>query len=341
MPGKFFFPFVLTAALLMIPLLSIPDEPSPSSVSPPSSSPSSLPASTMSPIAIQVSVPSSSQTRSDTMIRLLDDAAQEWITLPLEEYLVHVVAAEMPASYAPEALRAQAVAARSYTLYKLQSGHLCTSSQHCQAYANEETLRQRWGEDYDVYLSKVRDAVYSTQGEIMTYDGTPIQALFHAASYGATEDVEHVYQQPLPYLRSVSTLESEEDSKRVLTWTLDDFLAAIQKQYPALDIDASQLEKELKILEHYPSGRVASIQVGNLLLTGVDMRRALGLPSSQFTVSIQEDLVTVTCLGYGHGIGMSQQGANLMANQGAGYQTILAHYYSGVTIETMPESFTP
>lgn len=341
MPGKFWLPFVLTAALLMVPLVSIPETPSPSAFPLPSSSPSPLPSKTASPIAIQVSVSSSTQPPDDIMIGLLDDAAQEWITLPLEEYLVHVVAAEMPASYAPEALRAQAVAARSYTLYKLQSGHLCTSSQHCQAYASDDTLRQRWGEDYDEYLAKIRDAVYSTQGEIMTYEGAPIQALFHAASYGATEDVEHVYQQPLAYLRSVSTLETEEDSKRILSWPQEDFIAAIRRQYPDLDIESGQWETELEILERYPSGRIASVRVGNLLLTGVDMRRALGLPSTQFTIAIQRDLIIFTCLGYGHGIGMSQQGANLMANQGVGYQAILAHYYSGVTMETMSEAFTP
>ncbi|MDD5016510.1 MAG: stage II sporulation protein D [Eubacteriales bacterium] len=263
------------------------------------------------------------------------------IEMPLEEYLVGVVAAEMPASYELEALKAQAVAARTYTLYKMNNGgcaahegaDICTDSGHCQAYMTEEEMADFWGDDAGLYLEKIQTAVASTSGEVLYYKGEEIQVFYHACSGGQTENCENVYSQVLPYLVSVQS-EGEEAYSNFygeVAVSFKDFKSKMEAYSPSIDIDdvASCIEEIVR----YESGRVESIEIGGEAFTGREIRGVFSLNSANFTIDISGDTITFNTVGYGHGVGMSQSGANAMAKGGASYVDILTHYYTGVTIE--------
>ncbi len=260
----------------------------------------------------------------------------------LEEYLVGVVAAEMPASFEPEALRAQAVAARTYTSYIKENGgcsshagaDICTYSGCCQAYLSRSDMEKRWGSDMEGYLKKIEDAVYSTSGQRIFYEGELIQAFYHACSGGWTEDCANVYVEDLPYLKSVRS-EGEEDyshySGRVAV-SPKEFVRAMKEYSPSIDIDAGSLESSIGDIKRYESGRVESIKIGSEYFTGREVRSIFSLDSAAFTVSISDKVIFDTT-GFGHGVGMSQDGADAMAKQGADYIDILKHYYTGVTVK--------
>ena len=275
-------------------------------------------------------------TRNTTVTVWLDGMITD---MPLEEYLIGVVAAEMPASYEPEALKAQAVAARTYTLYKRDHGgcsahpgaDICTNSGHCQAYVTEEEMKKNWGGKKVEYLSKITDAVTSTSGQIIYYNGEEIQVFYHASSGGHTEDSENVYSQALPYLRSVDS-EGEEDSSHYygeITVSVSDFKKKMEAFSPGLSFDGVPLTGDITRFE---SGRVESIEIGNQSFTGREIREVFSLNSANFTIDRSADGITFHTVGFGHGVGMSQTGANAMAKQGADYIEILTHYFSGVTV---------
>ncbi|MEN6471580.1 MAG: stage II sporulation protein D [Clostridiaceae bacterium] len=280
-------------------------------------------------------------------LRVYDARLKKTVEMDLEEYLVHVVAGEMPASFEAEALKAQAVAARTYTVRRMAShggtpcgrggADICTDSTCCQAYQSEARLRENWGSEYAANLRRVRDAVEATAGEILTYDGLPIEALFHSNAGGVTEDAEHVFASAQPYLVSVTSPGDElaahyTDTVRL---TRAEVTKALNKLYPNADVTAKRLDRELKVLSRYASGRVNQISVGDVTLTGRQFRQALDLASANFSLAYSEKYVTVTTVGYGHGVGMSQYGANAMAKAGSGYKEILTHYYTGVEIASL------
>lgn len=280
-----------------------------------------------------------------------DAKGKKTVRMGLEEYLVHVVAGEMPASFEPEALKAQAVAARTYTVKRMASlkgtpcgrggADVCTDSTCCQAYKTDEQLRENWGSAYTENLSRIREAVAQTSGEILTYNGIPIEALFHSNAGGITEDAQNVFASAEPYLVSVKSPGDEEASHYTDTIRLT--RAAVAKAlndlYPDADVSAKKLEKQLKVLSRFESGRVNQIEAGDTTLTGRQFRQALSLDSANFSLSYSEKYVTVTTVGYGHGVGMSQYGANAMAKDGSNYKVILTHYYTGVKIQSINEVF--
>ncbi len=268
------------------------------------------------------------------------------VQMSLEDYVFDVVAAEMPASFAPEALKAQAVAARTFTLRKIMYGgcnslkgaDVCSKSNHCQAFTTDVQRRSRWKGDYDTYTAKLRAAVEETSGQILTYDDVPILMLYHASSYGYTEDVEKVYSQALPYLRSVSS--PEEGVDKVTTreeFSRSYFARAINARYPKAALKAAQLEEQVAVVSRYDSGRVKSIRVGGVTISGTDFRHVIEMRSTNFTVDFDGNSVILTTRGYGHGVGMSQTGANVMAQEGSTYQDILFHYYTGVQLVNLSE----
>lgn len=279
-------------------------------------------------------------------IALYDVEAGKLRDLPLEEYLIGVVAAEMPASFHEQALRAQAVAARTRAVAGLRrldgrgcalyaGADICSDSAHCQAWADDAALRARWGGDYAKHLRKISGAVRDTRGQVMTYGGKPIEVLYHAVSGGATEDVEHVFAQALPYLRGVDS-PGEENATRyrnVQRFSLAEAAAALNAAFPEAGVTAAGLPGALAVLERFDSGRVAQVRVGGAVVTGVNFRRALGLYSANFTLAFEGNELVTDQRGYGHGVGMSQTGADAMARAGSGYADILRHYYSGVLIE--------
>lgn len=268
--------------------------------------------------------------------------------IDFEEYVKGVVAAEMPSSFEEEALKAQAVAARTYSLSKvIRSGDggfpaahplapLCDDV-HCQAYLSPEQLADIKGEEWmDTGYVKVCAAVDDTRGELMYYEGELAhQALFHSSSGGRTENSEDVFASAVPYLRSVESPYEEDATHREdrLAFSLLDLAARLNSAYRDR-FTGNFTASDILVTERTDGGRVEAFQVGSAVYTGREVREALGLSSANFSVAASSDgeTVTFTTTGYGHGVGMSQYGANGMAKDGSDYKEILTHYYTGVRV---------
>ncbi len=276
-------------------------------------------------------------------IDVFDRSSGKKLHMELEDYIGHVVAAEMPASFKDEALKAQAVAARTFAVrrMKLFGGtgcsngcDVCTDSTCCQAFLSSDSMRSRWGDDYDEYRSKVMSAAENTSGIIAVYDGKPIEALYHSTSGGYTEDSQNVFSQAQPYLKGVYSPGEEDSSKfsSVTEISRSRFAKAINASCKKAGLSASKLEKQVSIVSRFDSGRVKSVKVGGAVMSGREFRTALGLNSANFTLEFAEKKVRIKTIGYGHGVGMSQQGANAMARDGATFDEILTHYYTGIEL---------
>ena len=252
------------------------------------------------------------------------------IPMTMAEYLPRAVAAEMPASYGQEALKAQAVAARSYVLSgkRHADADVCTDHGCCLAYHSEDELRALWGEDYDGNMALVRAAVTATDGQVLTYQGEIIEAAFHASSAGRTESSAAVWS-ALPYLVSVPSPETEENVPGLLSsavFTPEELSARL-----GLSVDEPP-DTWLSGTEADEAGRVRYLRIGSQTLSGGFVRQALGLRSTDFTASFDGESFVFTAAGYGHGVGMSQEGARLLASDGWSYDEILAHYYPGTEL---------
>lgn len=263
--------------------------------------------------------------------------------MALDEYLTGVLRAEMPASFEREALRAQAVAARTYTYRKMAEGVIanhpdadaCDDINCCKAYQSEADAAANWGAAADEYEQKLRDAVADTDGEVIVYEGEPILAVFFSSSAGHTQNAAAVWQSDLPYLQSVSSPEDETmvpNYSSVVRLTAEEVRACLLSAYPeaTLPQEASALTGEVT---YNDAGYVATVRFGELTLRGNELRTLLSLRSPCFTIEADGDTLVFHVTGYGHGVGMSQYGANVMAQNGADYPTILAHYYPGTEIE--------
>ncbi len=276
---------------------------------------------------------------SQTVRVLVGEGKVEEMTMG--EYLWRVVAAEMPASFGPQALRAQAVCARTYSLWKMganthqdQGADICADYKCCQAYIDPQQAASNWGDNAQSNTEKITQAVADTDGQVMTYDGKPIQAVFFSSSTSSTEDAQAVWGNSLPYLVSVSSPEGEEvpNYYSTVTLTQEEVEKLVKDAYPEADLSGDPAGW-LSGMTLTASGRVASLKVGGVELSGGAVRTLFSLRSACFQVTYQEGEFTFSVTGYGHGVGMSQYGANAMAAQGSGWQDILTHYYTGVTIE--------
>ena len=246
------------------------------------------------------------------------------INIGLTEYLVGVVAGEKPASFPIEALKAQAVVARTYTMKSLQIGRKLTDSTSTQVYKDNNQLRNLWGKDYDRYYQRIYDAVTSTDNICVYYNGDYIDAVYHSTSNGYTEDAVNVWGNRIPYLQTVAS-----------TWdqNVSSYLKIITKEeFDIISILGLDNLDEIQILERNNSGRVEKVQIGNKIFSGVELRNMLGLRSTDFEIIKDNNIITITTKGYGHGVGMSQYGAKGMAEQGYSYREILNHYYTNVNI---------
>lgn len=276
-------------------------------------------------------------------VKLLHSSTGEVEELAIDEYLYGVVSAEMPANYEQEALKAQAIVARTYTVYKMYAGSkhsnadICDDSLCCQAWISKEDRFQKWNEqDRENNWNKIVSAVNDTKGKIITYNGEPINAFFHSNSGGSTETVSNVWGgTDYPYLQSVETSGEEGYTQysSAVTLSKDEVLQKIQESYPEAIIDFN-IENSIQILEYTDSGRVKTIQFGNINISGVEARTIFGLKSAKFNVEIGEN-ITFNVTGYGHGVGLSQTGADAMAKTGATYNQIIEHYYTNVNIESI------
>lgn len=286
---------------------------------------------------------------SDLTISVYNAETGDNMDLELEDYIVGVVAAEAPGAFEIEALKAQAVAARTYALWRRslgqEAGHrdhpeatICTSHLHCQAWLSLDELRERHGKKWiKEYLPKIEEAVASTRGIIMTYNMEVIEPLYHSTSGGHTENSEDVFAQALPYLRSVSSPYEEGSPVLVDHYkiTIKDFVAKLKAGYKDFKLDEKKIHKEIDIRERSSGGSIKRIKIGNREFTGREIRELLGLRSANFTIDIRGKDMNFTTRGYGHGVGMSQWGANGMARQGSNFTEILKHYYQGVRLSVL------
>lgn len=266
--------------------------------------------------------------------------------LDLEEYIKGVVAAEMPAAFHLEALKAQSVAARTYAVsrsIRFAEGHpdhksapLCTDV-HCQAYLSLDELRTIHGDSWiENYWEKIESAVQITQGQLIYYDGKVAEPLYHSTSGGMTEDAVNVFATETPYLKAVASPHEEEAPrfKTVSTLTADEFINKIKSKYKDADITKEDFYEKIKLIEKTESGRIQKISIGTKILNGRDIRDLFGLNSTNFSISYDKglEIIDITTYGYGHGVGMSQWGANGMGKNGSDYVEILKHYYTDVVI---------
>ncbi|MCI8480421.1 MAG: stage II sporulation protein D [Oscillibacter sp.] len=275
-------------------------------------------------------------------LRVLD--GDQVLEMDLGQYLVGVVRAEMPASFAQEALKAQAVAARTYTLYKIQTGgnhenaDICTDYACCQAYISEEKARANWGDAADENERKVEEAVGTTDGQTILYGGVPVLAVFHSSSAGLTRGAGEVWMNDLPYLQPVDSPEPADSIPNYYSrveFTAEEFREKFLAAHPEADF-SGKVSGWLRDAAKDTAGSVAKVTVGGVPVRGSSLRTILGLRSACFDWEVQDGKLVFFVTGYGHGVGMSQYGANAMAEAGSGYQEILTHYYTGVTVEPYP-----
>ena len=254
----------------------------------------------------------------------------------LESYLFGVLAGEMPASFHPEALKAQAVAARTYIINKHESGDndhpgadVCTDSTHCKAYLSSEDIKEKLGENWeDEFGAKMRDAINDTKGEIAVYDGKAIEAVFHSCGSGMTENAKDVWGGDVPYLISVQSPGDKLSPKYYseVTVSADEFKRIISEA-AGQELAAYAGEAVLNA-----SGSVKTVDLGGSIFKGTEVRKMFSLPSSNFKIEETDGGFLFKCKGSGHGVGMSQYGAEYFAENGMSYKDILKTYYKGVEI---------
>ena len=260
--------------------------------------------------------------------------------MSLGEYLQGVVRAEMPASFEMEALKAQTVAARTYTLYKIQTGgnhadaDICTDSTCCQAWISREAAAENWGQSAEENEYKIDTAVAETDGMTMLYDGAPILAVFHSSSPGRTRNSEDVWSSALPYLRAVDSMEEGDGIPNYYSrveFSKEEFRQLFLAEYPQAKLEggASGWFSNFDM----DGLSVKTVEVGGAKVRGTQIRSLLSLRSAAFEVEVEGDTLVFYVTGFGHGVGMSQYGANQMAKAGSTYIEILTHYYTGVSVE--------
>lgn len=265
----------------------------------------------------------------------------------MEEYIMGVVAGEVPAEFDIEALKAQAVVARTYAISRMKSmggkgcekhkdADICTDSTHCQEWISKEDRFKAWAPaNAEKYWGKITSAVEETKGFIMTYESLPVMyPLYFSTSGGKTENSQDVFSSAQPYLRSVTSPNEEVSPKYVskVTFTKDEFIKKLSQSKYNIKLDKSKLASQVKIIERTEGGSVKSINVGTKTLKGTEVRTIMGLNSANFNIEMGKNDVVITVLGNGHGVGMSQWGASTMAREGKKYDEILKHYYQGIEI---------
>lgn len=273
--------------------------------------------------------------REIPLVGLWDVEQKELRFMTLEEYVQGVVAAEMPASFDVEALKVQAVAARTYALRRIlrderipehPEAHLSSDYQSGQAWISWDTFLERNGGSLGGRLQrKIKNAVKQTEGIVAIYDDEPILAVYHSTSGGRTENSEHYWSEALPYLRSVDDPYGVSSPSHYSTATIQ-----LSNLAHVLEVDNV---KNFKVVERYPSGRVKTVEVGEKWFSGREIRQRLSLRSTWFTAEILGNEMVFSVWGYGHGVGMSQYGAQGMATAGYGYAEILQYYYQGVELK--------
>lgn len=254
--------------------------------------------------------------------------------IKLDDYIISVVAAEMPALFEDEALKAQAVASRTYALKNIDISTDNDISKIGQEFITKQEMEKRWGDKFSTYYNKIKSNVLKTKNQIITYEDEPIEAVFHATSSGITENAKDVWNKDVPYLVSVdSTLDSESNNFiHETVYNKNSFVHMFS--FLEKKLNPNNLLSQIKITKTSDTGNVIDVDINGEIISGADIRKLLGLRSTNFSIKDDGDNIIFVTKGYGHGVGMSQTGANLLAKQGYTYEEILKHYYTNVTIET-------
>ncbi|GAJ97325.1 stage II sporulation protein D [Geomicrobium sp. JCM 19055] len=273
----------------------------------------------------------------EVFVPVYRDASETVQEVELEQYVAGVVASEMPASFEMEALKAQALVARTFVVKQMENeeniqlpeGALVTDTTSHQVYHSNEELQELWGSDYDEKMERIQKAVYATKGEVITHEGTPITASFFSTSNGYTENAEDYWANELPYLKSVESPWDQNNSPRFTNTVRIPVSDAEAK----LGVSIPATEEFAPITERTEGGRVQEVTISGETFHGREIREALGLDSSDFSWHREADELVVSTKGWGHGVGMSQYGADGMAKSGNSYEEIVAHYYQEIQIE--------
>ena len=255
-------------------------------------------------------------------IKVLKD--EKVLNLDLESYIIGVVAGEMPASFNEEALKAQAVAARSYALKNNDENKILKADTSSQVYINESEMKQKWNNEYDYYYNKIKKAVLETKGEVLTSNNKIITAYYFALSNGKTQNGKYVFKEE-NYLQGEDSIHDNETIKNFKT----DYTFTVESFKEKLGLSCEKIT--IDYIHYNESEYVSDISVCSKSFTGNAFRHALGLRSPSFKISVNEN-VYITTYGYGHGVGLSQYGANGYASDGLNYKEILKHYYKNTEI---------
>ena len=271
--------------------------------------------------------------KDETVVRVLtkNNTVEK---INLEDYLVGVVSGEVPVSFEKEAIKAQAVAARTYALKQIENHknyeYDVKDDTSSQVYQTDEELRNKWGNNYDEYVKKIKKLVNETERKQISYNNEVIYAFFFSTSNGKTEDNKNVFGKDLPYLKVVDSSFDESETKNFTTVkivSLDDF-------YKQLNLEKSD-ELNITDIVRTESGRISSIMVNGKAFTGRDFQKRLSLRSNDFTIQKNNENITITTKGFGHGVGMSQYGANALAKRHKTYDEILKYYYQGTNLQKL------
>ena len=270
--------------------------------------------------------------KEDKKVRILRGNTVENINM--EDYLVGVVSSEVPVSFEKEAIKAQAVAARTYALKQMENrqneSYDVKDDTSSQVYKSNEELKNIWKDKYDENINKIKNAINETKGQYLTYDNKIIYAFFFSTSNGKTEDNKDVFGQDLPYLKSVdSSFDENETSNFKMEKTIP-----LSEFYQKLGINYDD-NLNISNIELTSSGRIKNITINNNTFKGVDVRSKLSLRSTDFKIEKKDNNVVITTKGYGHGVGMSQYGANALAKQNKNYEEILKYYYKGTNTQKL------
>lgn len=281
-------------------------------------------------ISLEIPV-SSEETKSqdkELQVMLSDKSDKsEAFSMDLEDYVIGVVSGEMPASFSVEALKAQAVASRTFALYKMNSNqnYVLSTTINDQVYLTKEDMQKKWGDDYEYYYNRVKKAVEDTSGEVLTYQGNLASTYYFAISNGYTDDALVVFQEDRDYLVSVDSSWDKNYQSYTSLYTMDKNEFCNKLEISCENIQISQVKRADN---HY----VREITINDKTFTGIQVFQTLNLKSTDFTITVNNDTVDILTLGFGHGVGMSQYGAQGMANEGYTYEEILTHYYQNTKV---------
>lgn len=280
-------------------------------------------------ISLELPIEDNQEDALQVALSINDDKSDAFV-MDLEDYVIGVIAGEMPASFSMEALKAQAVASRTFALYKMNtiSDYILSTSVNDQVYITIDQMKEKWGDDFNYYYERVKEAQESTEGEVLMYQGNLASTYYFAISNGYTDDALTVFNEDKDYLVSVSSPWDKNYQSYTSTYTLS-------KEEFCNKLSVTCGEVIITNVSRADNNYVREITINGKTFTGIDVFQKLNLKSTDFTITVDNDIVSILTYGFGHGVGMSQYGALGMANSGYTYQDILTHYYPNTEIQKL------